>query len=195
MTQLDISNWHIDIDINNFSQKIFSKMKIILFIFVPKSLVSNFTLSEDQWHYQTLMTLFCFQKNECNCLFESTILKNWELLSLIINKVELYECFMKRYDGLMDRLLFIFSFVNCLFFRYWLEFLKNECSTTNVLCHLLFCSRSPSTFNQCRLCSRFFFKNANYFVSSVKYHFSHIFANRFSNKETDIICAREKNLN
>ena len=194
MTQLDISNWHIDIDINNFSQKIFSKMKIVLFIFVPKSLVSNFTLSEDQWHYQTLMTLFCFQKNECNCLFESTILKNWELLSLIINKVELYECFMKRYDGLMDRLLFIFSFVNCLFFRYWLEFLKNEFSMTNVLCHLLFCSRSPSTFNQCRLCSRFFFKNANYFVLSVKYHFSHIFANRFSNKEIESLFVQERKI-
>ena len=194
MTQLDISNWHIDIDINNFSQKIFSKMKIVLFIFVPKSLVSNFTLSEDQWHYQTLTTLFCFQKNECNCLFESTILKNWELLSLIINKVELYECFMKRYDGLMDRLLFIFSFVNCLFFRYWLEFLKNEFSMTNVLCHLLFCSRSPSTFNQCRFCSRFFVKNANYFVSSVKYHFSHIFANRFSNKEIESLFVQERKI-
>ena len=31
---------------------------------------------------------------------------------------------MKRYDELMDRHSFSFSFVNCLFFRYWLEFLN-----------------------------------------------------------------------
>ena len=44
--------------------------------------------------------------------------KHPELSNLITNKVKLCECFMKRYDELMDRLSFSFSFVNCLFFRY-----------------------------------------------------------------------------
>ena len=99
---------------------------------------------------------------------------------------------MKRYNELMDRLPFSFSFVNCLFFRYQLEFLKNKFCITNVLCHLLFSSRSPSSISQFRLCSRLFVKNVNDFVSSVKYHFSHIFVNKFSNKEIESVFAQER---
>ena len=98
-----------------------------------------------------------------------------KLSSLIIDKVELYECFMKRYDEMMDRPSLSFSFINCLFFRYRLKSLKNEFSITNVLCHFLCYSRSHNSTSYCKECSRLFVKNADDFVSSIKYHFSLVF--------------------
>ena len=75
-----------------------------------------------------------------------------------------------------------------------LETLRNEFCITNVLCQLLFCSRSPVSSSQCRICSRLFVKNANDFVSSIKYHFSQIFVNKFSNKETESLFAQERKM-
>ena len=70
--------------------------------------------------------------------------------------------------------------------------MKNGFCITNVLFHLLFCSSSPNTISQCRLCSRLFVKNANDFVSSFKYHFSQIFGNRFSFKEVESFFVQER---
>ena len=49
---------------------------------------------------------------------------------------------MERYNELIDKLTFNFSFIDCLYFKSRLENLKNEFCITNVLCHLLFCNRS-----------------------------------------------------
>ena len=48
--------------------------------------------------------------------------KYWELSNTIINKSELYECFMKRFSELIERLDFNFNFINML---YRLQSLKN----------------------------------------------------------------------
>ena len=72
-----------------------------------------------------------------------------------------------------------------LILNYRLQSLKIELCITNILCHLLFCQRSAnSNKGQCRLCSRLYVKDANDFVSSIKYHFSLIFSNNkiFSNE-------------
>ena len=63
-----------------------------------------------------------------------------QLSNLIVNKIQLYDFFMERYNELVDRLTFSFIFIDCLCFKYRLETLKNEFCITNVLCHL-FCSR------------------------------------------------------
>ena len=111
-----------------------------------------------------------------------------ELSSLIIDKFELYECFMKRFDELMDRFSLSFSFVNCLFFRYRLKSLKNEFSITNVLCHLLCCSRSHNSTSYRKECSRLFVENVDDYVSSIKYHFSLVFTNdKNFNKEIELL--------
>ena len=46
---------------------------------------------------------------------------------------------MERYIKLIDKLTFSFIFIDCLYFKYRLENLKNEFCFTNILCHLLFC--------------------------------------------------------
>ena len=50
---------------------------------------------------------------------------------------------------------------------------------------LLFCNRSPVSSSCCRFCLHLFVKNADDFVSSVKYHFSHILVNKFNSEETE----------
>ena len=118
-----------------------------------------------------------------------------ELSSLIIDKVELYEWFMKRLDKLIDRFSFSFIFVNCLFLRYQLEPLKNEFCITNVLSHLLFCNRSPNSISQCRLCSHLFAEDANDFISSIKYHFSLIFTdNKIFSKEIELLFVQSRRM-
>lgn len=118
-----------------------------------------------------------------------------ELSSLIIDKVELYEWFMKRLDKLIDRFSFSFIFVNCLFLRYQLQPLKNEFCITNVLSHLLFCNRSPNSISQCRLCSHLFVENANDFISSIKHHFSLIFTdNKIFSKEIELLFIQSRRM-
>ena len=56
-----------------------------------------------------------------------------ELSSLIINKSELYECFMKRFDELIKRLSFYFDFTDCFYLNYQLQSVKNEFYITNIL--------------------------------------------------------------
>ena len=51
--------------------------------------------------------------------------KYWELPNTIINKSELYDCFMKRFSELIKRLDFNFNFINMLFLNYRLQSLKN----------------------------------------------------------------------
>ena len=88
-----------------------------------------------------------------------------ELSDTIINKSKLYDCFMKRFNELIQRLTFHFNFTNMLFLKYHLQSLKNELSITNVVGHLLFCSRSPnSTEGQHKLYSQLYVMNANEFV-------------------------------
>ena len=96
-----------------------------------------------------------------------------EVLNTIIDKSELYDYFIKRFDELIERLDFNFNFTDLLFLNYRLQSLKNEFCIANVLCHLLFYNRSPnSNEGQCGLCSRLYVKNTDDFVSSIKYHFS-----------------------
>ena len=130
-----------------------------------------------------MIFIFCFEKNEAVVYLSKQFRKYGKLSSLIINTVELYECFMKRYKELMDRLSLSFSFANCLFFRYRLEFLKNEFSVTNVLVHLIFSSKSFNSTVHCKQYSQLFFKSASDFVSLIRYHFSLIFTriNIFNN--------------
>ena len=99
---------------------------------------------------------------------------------------------MERYNELIDKLTFDFSFIDCLNFKYRLENLKNEFCITNILYHLLFCSRSRVSSSCCRLCMHLFVTYADDFVSSVKYHFSHILVNKFNNKEIEDLHKREK---
>ena len=63
-----------------------------------------------------------------------------QLSNLIVDKIQLYDFLMERYNELIERLTFSFIFNDCLYFKYRLETLKNEFCITNVLCHL-FCSR------------------------------------------------------
>ena len=57
-------------------------------------------------------------------------------------KTDFFDFFMERYNKLIDKLTFSFRFIDCLYFKYRLEALKNEFFTANVLRHSLFCSRS-----------------------------------------------------
>ena len=68
-----------------------------------------------------------------------------KLLNSIIDKTELYECFMKRFDELIKKISFYFNFIDWFYLNYRLQSLKNEFCTTNVLSHLLFCCRSPNS--------------------------------------------------
>ena len=86
------------------------------------------------------------------------------LSNLLVDKNKLYDCFKQRYYELIDRLTFSFSFNDCLYFKYKLEILKNEFSTTNALYHFFFCSRSLVSV-RVRNCSRLFVKGADAFVS------------------------------
>lgn len=95
-----------------FFQKTFSKMKIVFFIFVPKF----------AFRFYFIRGSLIFSRRMNTIIYSSKQFKKYHELSS--NRVELYECFMKRYNELMDRISFSFSFVNCLFFRYWLEFLN-----------------------------------------------------------------------
>ena len=61
-----------------------------------------------------------------------------ELSNSIIDKIELYECFMLRFDELIKNLSFYFNFIDCFYLNYRLQSLKNEFCITNILCHLLF---------------------------------------------------------
>ena len=127
------------------------------------------------------------------------------LSNLLVDKNKLYDCFKQRYNELIDRLTFSFSFIDCLYFKYRLAILKNEFCITNVLCHFLFCSRSAVSVGQCRVCSRLFVKGADAFVSSIKYHFSHIVAtnvfnsnkgikNLFAKQRKSIFCIRLRSI-
>ena len=114
------------------------------------------------------------------------------LSNSIIDKSGLYECFMKRHDELIERLPFSFSFIVCFFKNQW-QSLKNEFCITNVLCHLLFWSRSPNSKSQYRLCSRVFVENASDFVSSNKYNFSLIYTdNEIFIKKTELLFTQLK---
>ena len=94
--------------------------------------------------------------------------KDWELSNTIINKSELYDCFMKRFRELIERLDSNFNFIDMLFLNYCFQSLKIEFCFTNVLSHLLFCNRSSNSNGQCRLCSQLYIKDGNHFVSSIK---------------------------
>ena len=79
---------------------------------------------------------------------------------------------MKRFSELIERLYFNFNFTNILFLNYSLQSLKRVLFCfTNVLSHLLFCNRSANFNGQCRLCSQLYVKDANNFVSSIKFPF------------------------
>ena len=115
-----------------------------------------------------------------------------KLSNSITDKNELYDCFMKNFDKFIKKLSFYFNFSDCFYLNYRLQSLKNEFCITNVLCHLLFCCRSPNSGSQRRLCSHLFVENANDFVSSMKYHFSLIFFNnKVFRKEMNLV---KKNL-
>ena len=94
--------------------------------------------------------------------------KYYQLSNSIVYKDKLYDLFMERFNKLTDKLNFNFSFIDCLYFKYRLENLKNEFCITNVVCHLLFCIRSPVKSSSCRLFSHLYVKNADDFVSSVE---------------------------
>ena len=101
-----------------------------------------------------------------------------ELSNTVIVKVKIF-------DELIERLNFYFKFNDKLFSNYRLQSLKYEFSITNVLSHLLFCCRSPnSNEGQWSSCSRLYAKDADDFISSIKYPFSLIFSNDkiFSNE-------------
>ena len=100
---------------------------------------------------------------------------------------------MERQNKLIDTLTFSFTFIDCLYFKYRLDILKNDFCITNALCHVLFYSRSPLSSSQCRICSCLFFKNGNGFVSSIKSNFSHIFVNKFNNK-TESLFAQDRKM-
>ena len=72
--------------------------------------------------------------------------------------------------------------------------MKNEFCVTNDLCHLSFCSTYRVSSSQGRTCSRLFVKDADDFVSSVKYHFSRIFVNKFNNKEIQSLFAEKRKM-
>ena len=128
-------------------------------------------------------------------IFSSKQYKKYRNLSnLVVDKNKLYDCFKQRYNELIDRLTFSFSFIDCLYFIHRLEILKNKFCITNALCHFLFSSRCPVSVGQCRVCSRLFVKDADVFVSSVKYHFPHIFVTNVfnSNKDIEYLFAKQR---
>ena len=108
--------------------------------------------NEDVW-YQILLNL-----KMCNIITQSLALKTLnemvhlnngfkkytQLSNSIIDKKKRYHFFMESYDELIDNLTFRLSFIDCLSFKYRLENLKNEFCITKILCHLLFCNRSPA---------------------------------------------------
>ena len=99
---------------------------------------------------------------------------------------------MNHFDKLIVRLCGRFTFNTTLYLRYSLESLKCKFCISNVLTNLFFCNRSPN-FNEsnCRSCSRLFVNNANDFVSSIKYHFTHIFpSNNVFNKDLELLFAK-----
>ena len=113
-----------------------------------------------------IIRLLFHSKRVNEIVYSSKQFSNYRTLSnSIIDKSELYEFFMKRHDELIERLSFSFSFIVC-FFKNRLQSLKNEFCISNVLCHLLFCSRSPNSKSQYGICSRLFVENASDFVSS-----------------------------
>ena len=129
---------------------------------------------------------------EWNRLLNNGFKKYRQLSNFIVDKNRLYGFFMEKYNELIDRLTFSFTFIDCLYFKYRLETLKNEFCITNALRHLLFCTTSPVSSSQCRICSLLFVKNSNDFVSSIKIHFSHIFVNKFNNKEIESLFPQER---
>ena len=63
-----------------------------------------------------------------------------------------------------------------------------------MLCHFLFCCRSPVSVGQFRVCTLLFVEDAYALVSSVKYHFSDIFAKNVfnSNKVFEYLFAKQR---
>ena len=108
-------------------------------------------------------------------------------IQLFIKK--LYEFFME----LIDNLNFSRSFIDCLYFKHRLENLKNEFCITKILCHLFFCSRSPILSSPHRLCSRWFVKDSDDFVSPVK-HFCYVLGNKFNNKDIESLFTNERKM-
>ena len=102
-------------------------------------------------------------------VFGSKQFKKYRQLSgTIIDKSKLYDCFMKRFNELIERLNFHVNFMNMLFLNYLLKSLENEVFFTNTLGHLLFWSRSlNSNERQCKLCSQLYVMDANEFVLSI----------------------------
>ena len=117
-----------------------------------------------------------------------------EKINQFRDNVSLNGFFIERYDELIDNLTFSFSFTDCLYFKYKLENLKNEFCITKILCHLLFCSKSPVLSSPCRLCSRLFVRDSDDFVSSVKHHFSYVLVNAFNNKEIESLFTNERKM-
>ena len=117
-----------------------------------------------------------------------------ELSNVIIDNNQLYDCFIKRFDELIERRNFYFNLTNCLFLNYCLQSLKYVFCIINVLGHLLFCNRSPnSNEGQCRLCSQLYVMDANDFVSSIKYHFCLIFSNnKIFNNEVELLLLNQE---
>ena len=126
--------------------------------------------------------------------FKNGFKKYCQISNSILNKDKLYDFFMERYNDLIDKLTFNFSLTDCLYFKYRLVTLKNESCLTNVICHLLFCNRSPAKSNCWRLCLRWYVKNGDDFVSSVEYHFSLIFVNKFNNKDFELVFTQERRM-
>ena len=52
----------------------------------------------------------------------------------------------------------------------------------------------PVKSSCCRLCSRLYVKNADDFVSSVEYHFSLIFVNKFNCKDIKSLFTQERRM-
>ena len=69
--------------------------------------------------------------------FNNQFKRYWKLSNSINDKDKLYDFFMERYNKLIDKVTFSFSFIDYLYFKYRLENLKNEFCMTNILCHLL----------------------------------------------------------
>ena len=117
-----------------------------------------------------------------------------EKINQFRDNVSLNGFFIERYNQLIDNLTFSFSFTDCLYFKYKLENLKNEFCITKILCHLLFCSKSPVLSSPCRLCSRLFVRDSDDFVSSVKHHFSYVLVNACNNNEIESLFTNERKM-
>ena len=182
------SNWHT----NFFFSETSSKTK--LYRYLCNEVWFQILLYQD---LDDIIRLPFISRRLNEIVYSNKRFKNYHiLLNSIINKGQLYECVMKKYDELINRLSFSFGFANCLFFRSRLECLRNQFCIANVLCHLLFCSRSPNSVRHCRHCSRLFAENDRDFALLIKYYFSLIFTrNKNFNKEIELLFVQARKMN